>query len=489
MTSITPISASDFSIIDGGNYQTMRGIAASANGSIIYVCMNGGATYGIAKSIDNGNSWLNVYPTPQFSSIACSSDGSIVYAVSLGDGLYKSTDSGTIWNKVTFLPDNTLPGGAANPESPAGGQFPGYELTNIYQVACDSTGTKLIMTTNAAASIYQSIDGGSTWSFIYVNPNYITNPNNPTYVASSADGNTLYAALNNTTNPNPNIIVSKNSGATWASINMLGVYGPFGNLGTNSYGDFVFAIDPNSSLSIFYPTHIDNALLVPAGGNTYVSLGVYNNGNNLIISQNNYPDTSPTITNGAVVLYSVTNKYAPGNLPCFKDDSKILCLKEGKEVYVKIQDIRKGDLVKTLKHGYVAVDMIGKRDIYHIVSQERNKEQLYKCSHNEYPEVFEDLIITGCHAILVDNFVDEEQRQETIEILGKIYVTNSKYRLPACADLRASVYEIPGTYTIYHLALENDNYYTNYGIYANGLLVESCSKRYLKELSNMSLIE
>ena len=36
---------------------------------------------------------------------------------------------------------------------------------------------------------------------------------------------------------------------------------------------------------------------------------------------------------------------------------------------------------------------------------------------------------------------------------------------------------------------ENDNYFGNYGIYANGLLVETCSKRYLKELSNMSLID
>jgi len=38
------------------------------------------------------------------------------------------------------------------------------------------------------------------------------------------------------------------------------------------------------------------------------------------------------------------------------------------------------------------------------------------------------------------------------------------------------------------VALENDDYYMNYGIYANGLLVESCSKRYLKEESNMELI-
>jgi hypothetical protein len=60
--------------------------------------------------------------------------------------------------------------------------------------------------------------------------------------------------------------------------------------------------------------------------------------------------------------------------------------------------------------------------------------------------------------------------------------------LPACVDNRASVYEKPGSFTIYHLALDNNDYYMNYGIYANGLLVETCSKRYLKEISKMTLI-
>jgi hypothetical protein len=61
--------------------------------------------------------------------------------------------------------------------------------------------------------------------------------------------------------------------------------------------------------------------------------------------------------------------------------------------------------------------------------------------------------------------------------------------LPACVDERAKPYEKAGSHTIYHIALEHDDYYMNYGIYANGLLVETCSKRYLKELSNMILIE
>ena len=175
----------------------------------------------------------------------------------------------------------------------------------------------------------------------------------------------------------------------------------------------------------------------------------------------------------------------PNDIACFKEDTKILT----NNGYIPIQDLRKGDLIKTLRDDYKPIVMIGKIEIYHSASQERIKNQLYKCSQSEYHEIFEPLIITGCHSILVDNFINEEEREKTIEVNGEIYVTNKKYRLPACVDHRFSIYELPGIYTIYHFALENDNYYNNYGIYANGLLVETCSKRYLKELSNMNFIE
>jgi len=172
-------------------------------------------------------------------------------------------------------------------------------------------------------------------------------------------------------------------------------------------------------------------------------------------------------------------------LVCFNKDTKILTDKG----YVEIQNLRKGDLIKTLINGYVPINIIGKRDIYHYSLEERVKDQLYKCSKTEYSEVFEDLIITGCHSILVDNFTNDEQKEKVVGINGQIYVTDGKYRVPVCVDNRSSIYETPGIYTIYNVALENDNYYMNYGIYANGLLVESCSKRYLIEYSNMALIE
>jgi len=168
-------------------------------------------------------------------------------------------------------------------------------------------------------------------------------------------------------------------------------------------------------------------------------------------------------------------------IPCFKEGSNILT----KDGYVPIQDLKKGDLVKTRLHGFVPIYMIGKKEIYHPVSSNRIKNQLYRCSTSKYEELTEDLILTGCHCVLVDKFKNEEQREKTMETNKDIYVTDRKYRLPACVDDRTIVYEIPGTYTIYHFALENEDYYMNYGVYANGLLVETCSKRYIKECSSM----
>jgi hypothetical protein len=183
-----------------------------------------------------------------------------------------------------------------------------------------------------------------------------------------------------------------------------------------------------------------------------------------------------TTSGGPSSPFSFTN-----DIVCFKQGSKILTDKG----YICIELLKKGDLVKTLKHDFVPINMLGKREFYNPALKDRIKDQLYKCSQEQYPEVFEPLIITGCHSILIEEYKDQEEREKTIEVVGNTYITDDKYRLPACVDERASIYETEGNTMIYHLALDCDDYYMNYGIYANGLLVETCSKRYLKELSNM----
>ena len=213
------------------------------------------------------------------------------------------------------------------------------------------------------------------------------------------------------------------------------------------------------------------------------------------------PPPTTLIFNNVLVTSSgiVPIQLRQGSLPTspliatFTINIQGICFKEGTKIltgngYVPIENLKKGDLVKTLKHNYVPINMIGRAVIHNLSTQERTKERLYKCSKEQYPELMEDLIITGCHSILVDEFTSPKQRLKTAEVLTRIFVTDAKYRLPACVDERASVYEIPGPHTIYHLALENDDYLMNYGIYANGLLVETSSKRYLKELSKMELL-
>ena len=172
---------------------------------------------------------------------------------------------------------------------------------------------------------------------------------------------------------------------------------------------------------------------------------------------------------------------------CFKEDSQILCLKNDKEIYLPIQTLRKGDLVKTLNDGYVPIDMIGTSKFYNLESNEK-RNRLYTCPKSNYPELFEDLIITGDHSILV-NKLSDEQREKTLELFGTVFITNGKSRLFAFLDERTELYEKTGVFNIYHIALENEEYRCNYGIYANGLLVESCSKVCLKEKSDMTLLE
>jgi len=187
--------------------------------------------------------------------------------------------------------------------------------------------------------------------------------------------------------------------------------------------------------------------------------------------------------------YSYSNIGGTPVAICFLEGSKILHLNtdNNKEEYIEIEKLRKGDLVKTVADGYKKIECIGQSIMTNNVNDSgRSIDKLYKCSKNEYPELIEDLIVTGAHAILVSSFKNHQQEQ-TRDVLGDIYITGKFYRLPACVDNRTAIYEISGNHKIWNLSLEHTNYYFNYGIYANGLLVETASNRMMKEKSGMYL--
>ena len=157
-------------------------------------------------------------------------------------------------------------------------------------------------------------------------------------------------------------------------------------------------------------------------------------------------------------------------VPCFLEGSQILCQVDGVETYVSVETLRPGTLVKTARDGYKAVQLIGHRDMTN--SGVREKNSLYVCTKAAYPELTADLTLTGCHAILVGEITDA-QRTGIISTLERIFITDQKYRLPACIDERAHVVPTVGTFTVWHFALEHTDIKMNYGVYAQGLLVES----------------
>ena len=143
-------------------------------------------------------------------------------------------------------------------------------------------------------------------------------------------------------------------------------------------------------------------------------------------------------------------------------------------------------LVKTVKHGYKMIDSVGMSRIYNPANQLRGKDRLYRCPQEKYPELTEDLYMTGSHAILVKNLTPQ-QKQESIELFQKVYMTDGHYRLMTCMDKRAEPLEEEGLFNIWHLALESDDQYINYGVYANGLLVETMCKWVMHKRSGMTI--
>ena len=180
-----------------------------------------------------------------------------------------------------------------------------------------------------------------------------------------------------------------------------------------------------------------------------------------------------------------------GDFVCFLEGSTILCLNEetGEDCYKPIECLRPGTLVKTYKHDYVAIDKIGFRRIQNCglaESDHRLKNRLYVCRGMGGVE---DLVVTGCHSLLVDDLSSLESDIMRLECGGQLLQTDDKYRLMAFVSDHCSIYDFDGEAVIWHLALCHEDRLMNYGVYANGgWLVESCSLRMLEDYADMTFV-
>jgi len=182
---------------------------------------------------------------------------------------------------------------------------------------------------------------------------------------------------------------------------------------------------------------------------------------------------------GTTDYYHLTDIYiGTSSSYCFNKGTEILCLKNNTEQYIPIETINKEtDLIKTYRHGYKKVE-----GVYH--SLFKNNPNSYKNSMyimKKQENMTKDLIVTGGHSILVDNYKNDEIRRKHKKTFGsKLDPIDDKQLL--LAGFSDSFTQIKGDdiYDIYHIVLEGeDGVSKRYGIWANGVLTESAYKNIL----------
>lgn len=173
-------------------------------------------------------------------------------------------------------------------------------------------------------------------------------------------------------------------------------------------------------------------------------------------------------------LFTITNVWFSTNAFCYNEGTQILCINSSsEEEYTAIEDIRVGHLVKTYKHGAKAVTHIGKGEMMNWHSDP--VYCMYKLPKTD--DMIDDLIVLGGHSILVDKYESEEQEQDCIYNMGRIPKLEDKFLLLAKSSTLFTKMPEGEKYTYYHLVLDNTgNEFVHYGIWANGVLSESCSE-------------
>ena len=166
---------------------------------------------------------------------------------------------------------------------------------------------------------------------------------------------------------------------------------------------------------------------------------------------------------------------------CFNEGTNILYLnKKMKDEYIAVELLRKGNVIKTFKHGYRKIDLIGRNIL--INNPTLYKNCMYKMAKTETNGLSEDLIVTSNHSILVDSLSEKEKfRNEQIFLKPTPRIDN-KYLLLAIVSGEFEQIKTKKPYIYYQLVLDNEmDDEAMYGIWANGILTETPSKQYFKK--------
>jgi hypothetical protein len=189
----------------------------------------------VAADSTFGQAWLPTSaPVGDWSSVACSADGSRLAAVEFHGAIYVSTNLGAAWRA-------------------AGVAIPCLDGTNFFWkgVASSADGTKLVAVSTGGGycdggRVYTSTDGGTTWTSNNVTGLPALNSPRWYSVASSSDGTRLAVAPGQgpvATTDQGEIFISANSGAVWTQTTATN---GFSSIACSGDGARIFAANETS---------------------------------------------------------------------------------------------------------------------------------------------------------------------------------------------------------------------------------------------------
>jgi hypothetical protein len=192
------------------------------------------------------------------------------------------------------------------------------------------------------------------------------------------------------------------------------------------------------------------------------------------------------VLSGLGVFTSSSGANRSNFVVCFDESTEILCLNDKfEEVYVPISQLIKESIVKTFKHGYRKVKFIYTGQLINNIDDYRNC--MYVLPKNE--NMTKDLIITGGHGILVDSMSEKENSKNLKYYVENKFEIDGKQVLLAAASDKFTALDNTDIYNYYHFILENDgDDDVRYGVWANGVLSETPSKKYLSKVMLHNII-
>jgi photosystem II stability/assembly factor-like uncharacterized protein len=207
-----------------GPFRGGRSIAVTGVIGQPYTYYFGAVGGGIWKTLDGGNNWFPVsdstFKASSIGAIATApSNPNVIYAgtgetdirgnISVGDGMYKSTDAGKTWKHIGLLKANAIGAIQVHPTNPE----------TVFVAAMGN-----IFAPNKERGVFKSTDGGQTWKHVLAKNDSTgavdlkIDPNNPSIMYA-----TMWQAYRNhhamsSGGPGSGIYKSTDGGETWKDI-------------------------------------------------------------------------------------------------------------------------------------------------------------------------------------------------------------------------------------------------------------------------------